>query len=131
YSGTPTTPEARTNSGRQRGLGTLSELTLCHSASAFQMIWIRPWRKPQSRWEQAVYDAELFLAEWGSAAERLGWTADDLFGLHPTVPLSRVDCMDALWLCKGERVAELTETTARFERGLAFYRRARNTGAAP
>ena len=79
---------------------------------------------PRSRWEQAVYDAELFLAEWGSAAERLGWTADDLFGLHPTVPLSRVDCMGLVWLLKGERVAELTADTARFEQGLAFYRRA-------
>ena len=86
---------------------------------------------PEPRWCQTIADAERFLREWGATAERLGWTADDLFGLHPTVPLSRVDHMGALWLCKGERVAELTETTARFERGLAFYRRAVTTGAAP
>ena len=78
---------------------------------------------PEPRWRQAIRDAERFLREWGETAERLGWTADDLFGLHPTVPLSRVDRMGLIWLVKGERVAELTQTTARFDRGLAFYRR--------
>src|ERR1051325_7168570 len=83
---------------------------------------------PKSRGGTAVYDAERFLRDWGEAAERLGWTADDLFGLHPTVPLSRVDCMGALWLVKGERVAEFTEATARLDRGLAFYRRPASPG---
>jgi hypothetical protein len=50
------------------------------------------------------------------------WTADDLFGLHPTVPLSRVDAMGLVWLLKGKRVTLLTETEARLERGLAYYR---------
>ena len=36
--------------------------------------------------------------------------------------------MGALWLMKGERVAELTETTARFDRGLAFDRRLASPG---
>ena len=77
---------------------------------------------PRSRWEQAIADAERFLTEWGE-------TADDLFGLHPTVPLSRVDCMGLVWLLKGQRVVLLTKGAARLERGLAFYRRPAGTGA--
>ena len=85
---------------------------------------------PRSRWEQALADPERFLTEWGEAAERLGWTADDLFGLHPTVPLSRVDGTGLVWLLKGQRVVLLTNGAARLERGLAFYRPATSTGAA-
>ena len=47
----------------------------------------------------------------------------DLFDLHETVPLSRVDRMGLVWLLKGERVVLLTEAVARLERGLAVYRR--------
>ncbi len=36
-------------------------------------------------WQQAVADAERFLARWGEQAGALGWCSRDLFGLH-TVP---------------------------------------------
>lgn len=77
---------------------------------------------PYERWRQAVDDAGRFLAEWGETAERLGWTARDLFDLHETVPLSRMDRMGLVWLTKGQRVTLLTEHAARFERGLTFRR---------
>jgi hypothetical protein len=32
-----------------------------------------------ARWEQAMDDAGLFLDGWGEQAERLGWSAADLF----------------------------------------------------
>src|SRR5262245_343052 len=32
-------------------------------------------------WQQAVEDARRFLARWQDQAEKLGWTARDLFGL--------------------------------------------------
>jgi hypothetical protein len=35
------------------------------------------------RWAQAISDAETFLAVWGAQARLLGWTARELFGLHP------------------------------------------------
>jgi len=38
------------------------------------------------------------------------------------VPLSRMDRMGLLWLLKGQRVTKMTETEARLQRGLAFYR---------
>ena len=34
-------------------------------------------------WQQAVADAQAFLARWGPQAAALGWTARELFGLHP------------------------------------------------
>jgi hypothetical protein len=78
---------------------------------------------PVERWQRALADAGSFFALWGDTAERLGWTADDLFGLHPTAPLSRMDHMGLVWLLKGERVVLLTATEARLERGSAYYRR--------
>jgi len=78
---------------------------------------------PVERWQRALADAGSFFALWGDTAERLGWTADDLFGLHPTAPLSRMDHMGLIWLLKGERVVLLTATEAWLDRGNAYYRR--------
>ena len=78
---------------------------------------------PVERWQRALADAGSFFALWGDTAERLGWTADDLFGLHPTAPLSRMDCMGLVWLLKGQSVVQLTATEARLSRGNAYYRR--------
>ncbi len=81
-------------------------------------------RSPQlveaDRWQQAVRDAESFLAKWGAQAEALGWTAQELFGLHP-VPerpapnfqrLSRYDSTGLIWLMQDRSVVALTATTA-------------------
>jgi hypothetical protein len=59
-------------------------------------------------WQQAVTDAEIFLARWGAPAAALGWTARELFGLHP-VPerptgnyqrLARYDSTGLVWLLR-------------------------------
>jgi hypothetical protein len=72
------------------------------------------------RWQQAVRDAETFLQRWSEQAQTLGWTARDLFGLHP-VPdrhapsyrrLSRYDATGLIWLLQGRPVIALTETEA-------------------
>jgi hypothetical protein len=75
---------------------------------------------PDDRWQQAVADGQAFLAAWGERADRLGWTAQDLFGLHkpPETPhpsyrrLSRYDCTGLVWLLQGRPVVALTEVTA-------------------
>lgn len=63
-------------------------------------------------WQYAVEDGRYFLAQWGSEAERLGWTADDLFGLPP-IPekpapnyqrLARFDQVGLVWLLHGRKV---------------------------
>jgi hypothetical protein len=75
------------------------------------------------RWEAAVEDGRRFLAQWGTEADALGWTARDLFGLAP-VPdqprpsyrrLSRYDETGLIWLLRGRPVLALTEGTAAIE----------------
>jgi hypothetical protein len=70
--------------------------------------------------KQAVRDAETFLVKWGEQAHALGWTARELFGLHP-VPgrpaptfrrLSRYDSTGLIWLLHGRPVVALTANEA-------------------
>jgi hypothetical protein len=84
-----------------------------------------PDRVDSDRWRQAIEDGRRFLAEWGEQATALGWTAADLFDLHPTVPLARYDCMGLVWLLRGRRVVALTDTAAtiKTDTGAVTYRR--------
>jgi hypothetical protein len=74
------------------------------------------------RWQQAIRDADNFLARWGMKAEPLGWTEHELFGLHrvPERPapfysrLSRLDDTGLLWLLRGRPVVTLTATEAAY-----------------
>jgi hypothetical protein len=68
-----------------------------------------------AEWMQAVDDARAFLASWCVTAERLGWTADDLFGLPP-IPekptpncrrLSRYDLTGLVWMLRGRPVVSI------------------------
>jgi hypothetical protein len=72
------------------------------------------------RWQQAIRDADNFLATWGAKAQAFGWTARELFGLHP-VPdrpagnysrLSRLDATGLIWLLRGRPVIALTAAEA-------------------
>jgi hypothetical protein len=94
------------------------------------------------RWQQAIQDAEAFLAKWRRQAQALGWTADELFGLHP-VPaqpapsyhrLSRYDCTGLIWLLRGRPVVALTDTTATISTpsgGTVTYRKHRKPALGP
>jgi hypothetical protein len=75
---------------------------------------------PEDRWHRAIADATTFTTNWGAEAQAFGWTAGDLFGLHP-VPahptptfqrLSRYDETGLIWLLRGRAVVALTETNA-------------------
>jgi hypothetical protein len=81
------------------------------------------------------------LARWGQQADRLGWTARDLFGLHP-VPerpaasygrLSRYDETGLIWLLHGRPVVALTETTAAIQGAAAVltYRKLNKPALGP
>jgi hypothetical protein len=84
-------------------------------------------------WQEALEDGRKFLAQWGDQAESLGWTADDLFGLHDPPEkagpnyrrLSRVDATGLIWLLHGRPVVALTASAAVIDRegGPTFYRR--------
>ena len=88
---------------------------------------------PNDRWQQAIHDANSFLATWGAQAQAFGWTERELFGL-PDVPdrprpkyqrLSRYDQTGLVWLLQGRRVVALTKDTAVIETatGTVVYRR--------
>jgi hypothetical protein len=72
------------------------------------------------RWQQCIADTSRFLASWGDKAAALGWTAEELFGLHEPAAkphpaysrLSRYDCTGLLWLLQGRRVIALTANAA-------------------
>jgi hypothetical protein len=72
------------------------------------------------RWQQAAEDGRQFLAAWGERADALGWTAQELFGLHP-VPakphpsfqrLARYDSTGLVWLLRGRPVVGMTAESA-------------------
>jgi hypothetical protein len=72
------------------------------------------------RWRQAVEDGRQFLTTWGDQAKDLGWTAQELFGLHrvPAKPhasfdrLSRYDSTGLVWLLHGRVVVKMTADSA-------------------
>lgn len=73
-----------------------------------------------SVWKAAVEDGRRFLGTWGDQAERLGWTATDLFGLHQPPPqphpsysrLARLDCAGLVWCLDGRTVVAITDQAA-------------------
>jgi hypothetical protein len=83
-------------------------------------------------WQRAVDDGRRFVVQWGEQAAALGWTAEDLFGLHdpPDQPgltyrrLSRYDVIGLIWLLHGRPVVALTADRAVIDRvdGQTFYR---------
>jgi hypothetical protein len=85
-------------------------------------------------WNRAVEDARRFLAQWGEQAEALGWTAQDLFGLHrreqpkPSYRrLSRYDVAGLIWLLHGRPVVALSTNTAAIKNptgAILVYRKA-------
>src|SRR5262249_50867094 len=94
-----------------------------------------------ARWEQAIRDAESFLAKWGQQARVLGWTARELFGLHrvPSQPattyqrLSRYDATGLIWLLQGHPVVALTKGEAAIQRNgaVVVYRKDRKPAFGP
>jgi hypothetical protein len=85
-----------------------------------------------ARWQLLVDDTEIFLPRWGKAAHLLGWTAIDLFGVHPAAPAVRFDVMGLLPLLGGASVVALTTDEARMLRpskAMLTFRRAQQAGA--
>jgi len=99
------------------------------------------WSNPAAGWQQAVKDADNFLATWGAQAHALGWTARELFGLHsvPERPaanyrrLGRYDETGLIWLLRGRAVVALTATEAasRGATAVLIYRKLRKPALGP
>jgi hypothetical protein len=91
----------------------------------------------EADWQQAVADADAFLATWAVQAVAFDWSVSDLFGLHP-VPeqpgptyrrLSRRDCTGLIWFLHGRPVVAMTAAAATFIKTasggtVTYYKRA-------
>ncbi len=80
------------------------------------------------KWKTLQEDALRFLREWAAQAQRLGWDALDLFGVHPTAPAARFNYMGLVPLLKGRPVVVITDDSAAIKAAsigtLTFRRRA-------
>jgi hypothetical protein len=87
------------------------------------------------RWRKVVVDAYRFLDQWGGQAAALGWTTLDLFGVHPTHPIARVDHAGLILLLHGDELLAMTAQTARIgaQAGavMTYQRRTDRGGAVP
>jgi hypothetical protein len=118
---------AGASDSRARAFGRISRLSRSPEPYYDPALYALERRCPEyvepERWRQCVLDAQKFLAAWGDKALALGWTADELFGLHepPAKPhpiynrLARYDCTGLIWSLQGRRVIALTAATAAIE----------------
>lgn len=59
-------------------------------------------------WQQVLDDGRCFLNRWAAEAIRLGWTAEDVFGVHAAAPGARVDGMGLVLLINGGEVISIS-----------------------
>jgi hypothetical protein len=116
WSVTPVTPVTPENKQSQK---TANPVSFPYAEALDRLERHCPHHVEAERWQLAIQDANCFLPKWGRQAEALGWTADELFGLHP-VParpaptycrLSRYDATGLIWLLQARPVVALTADT--------------------
>ena len=109
----------------QRDAGGVAEAEdVAHQCTAFEGEGMNSRRhsagvsgRASARGREAAID---FLDRFGEDAIALGWTATDLFGVHPAVGVVRVDYCGALMI-SGERVRAIESDKIRF--GMTTYYR--------
>jgi hypothetical protein len=82
-----------------------------------------------ARWQSVVDAAGRFLDAWGAKAAAVDWTAAELFGLDPAVPLNRRDRRGAAYFLADTEVLAHTAKAVTLRVGrdeLRVYRRRRS-----
>jgi hypothetical protein len=80
----------------------------------------------RERWEIGVAWAWRLARDHGPEALALGWTAQELFGLHPAAPSCRYDGMGLAFLLRpADEVVEVTAHGARVRRATGAEHRFR------
>ena len=82
-------------------------------------------------WARVWANALDFIDRHGVEAHGLGWTAEELFGVHPVVGVIRVDCCGALMLSSAGRVLAVEADLIRHTNGLAFRRSFSSAASVP
>ena len=87
----PTVPTATTHFEQGPALEVESNCPAEWHAILMELNRLEPvhWLPPH-RWSELISDAETFLTRWGDAAQQLGWTALDLFGVRSTAPAAEL-----------------------------------------
>ena len=79
-----------------------------------------------------VKNADAFMESWAGRAHDLGWTATDLFAVHPSRPVAALDVIGLVPLLGDRRIVAMTAATATLElsRGVrqTYRRAAQSTG---
>ncbi|UPJ80538.1 hypothetical protein IVB16_00410 [Bradyrhizobium sp. 183] len=109
----PSVPTATTNFEGERAARVFGDNRAgWHAISEELKQMLEPEWAGADRWSQMIGDADAFLSAWDDAAHDLGWTALDLFGVHPAAPGCRYDLMGLVPLLGGGQVSALSERTA-------------------
>ena len=66
-------------------------------------------------WTYVRRGCTALLASHGNELRRLGWSAEDAFGIHPTAPAAAVHCYGLGVLLRGSRVVNMTAAGATIE----------------
>jgi hypothetical protein len=84
-------------------------------------------------WSQFLLDARRFLGKWGAKAARLGWSVEDVLGMHPLAPEARYDAVGLVPLIRGNEVVAISKhrATIRTARGglMTYYRHRPNNNS--
>jgi hypothetical protein len=87
----------------------------------------RPPDFTEKAWRQLVEDGGRFLDRWASEAARRGWSALDVFGVHPAAPSTTYDAIGLVPLIRGGDVVAIRSdrATVRTQEGtlLTYLRR--------
>jgi hypothetical protein len=67
-------------------------------------------------WRHICIDGEAFSRRWAAQAAALGWSALDIFGVHPLSPAGRIGCWGVALLIQGGEVDALTSDAASIRR---------------
>ena len=61
----------------------------------------------EKAWRELIEDGGRFLDRWANDAARLGWTALDVFGVHPAAPSTTYDAIGLVPLIRGGDVVAI------------------------
>ena len=85
---------------------------------------------PPSRWSPIRENYLDFITRFGDEAHRLGWTAEQLFGVHSEHGTLRVDCCGALMMASDKAIG-VEATRVLYERTSSYRNRQRQEWGPP